>query len=245
MPFERTRGRALPSAALLVSVMLAGALAGCSSTEEIWVEDPEPPPRDAGADARPSPDSGRGVLAFMPTRSYSGFDGARTFTVPVAVYDAGDDLRVTATDPSAADIVPKKLVGAAGDNGKYFFVTVKKAGTITLQATSGGQTVETTIDVADYAPGRWAAGEARYVNGGGGDPACASCHAGGSAIDHSPAALATATDEKIGVVITTGISTHGFPIKINGAPGHQWTVSDAERDGLVTYLRSLEPRGFE
>ena len=45
-------------------------------------------------------------------------------------------------------------------------------------------------------------------------------------------------------VITTGISTAGFPIK-EMSKGHRWEVSDEERDGLVTYLRGLEPRGFE
>jgi hypothetical protein len=70
------------------------------------------------------------------------------------------------------------------------------------------------------------------------------CHAGGNAIDHSPAAMASSTDEAIATVITTGISTAGFPIM--GVQGdHRWTVSQAERDGLVTYLRGLPPRGFK
>lgn len=239
----------------LAGAVFVAAYAGvfaCSSTQTSYVDEPEEEPgvKDAGFDTKPSAETGLGILTFMPEKSYSGFDGTHAFIVPVAVYDSDDDLKVTASDPSAVEIVPKKLTNpvrpdGTTDNGKYFFVTVKKAGTITLTASSGGKTAESTVTVAEYATDRWAAGEARYKNGSGTEPACTECHVNGQAIDHSPAALATATDEKIAVVITTGISTSGFPIKINDEPGHKWTVTDEERDGLVTYLRSLEPRGFK
>jgi hypothetical protein len=227
----------------------AGVFA-CSETTTSYIDEPDEPAVDGGFDSQPSPESGLGVLTFMPESSYSGFDGTHAFTVPVAVYDSGEDLEVTASDPSAAEIVPKKLTNpvredGTTDNGKYFFVTVKKAGTVTLKATSNGKTVESKITVIDYADGRWETGETRYKNGANGEPACTECHVNGTAIDHSPAALATATDEKIAVVITTGISTGGFPIKIDNKPGHKWTVSDPERDGLVTYLRGLQPKGFK
>lgn len=223
----------------------------CSPATTSYVDEPEQPViKDGGTDARRAPDSGLGVLTFRPEESFSGFDGQHTFKVPVAVYDSTDDLEVAATDPSAAEIVPKKLTtpdrgDGTLDTGKYFLVTVKRSGTITLRATSSGRTAESQINVASYPAGRWQTGETRYKNGSTTDPACTQCHSQGQAIDHSPAALATATDEKIGVVITTGVSTGGFPIKIDGKPSHRWTVTDDERDGLVTYLRSLEPRGFE
>jgi hypothetical protein len=239
----------------LASAVFVAAYAGvfaCSSTQTTYLDEPEgtEEKKDAGFDSRPAADSGLGILTFMPETSFSGFDGTHTFIVPLAVYDSADDLKLTADDPSAVEIVPKILAkpvreDGTTDSGKYFFVTVKKAGTIKLSATSQGKVVESTITVTEYAADRWAAGEARYKNGGSGDPPCTDCHVNGQAIDHSPAALATATDEKIAVVITTGISTSGFPIKINGVPGHQWNVTPEERDGLVTYLRSLEPRGFK
>src|SRR5690606_16764051 len=103
--------------------------------------------KDGGFVTKPSPDSGLGILSFMPSESFSGFDGEHTFKVPVAVYDSADDLEVTATDSSAADIVatqlenPERIDGTV-DNGKYFLVTVKRAGKITLKATSGGKSVE-------------------------------------------------------------------------------------------------------
>ncbi|MBX3216785.1 MAG: hypothetical protein KF850_32420 [Labilithrix sp.] len=248
------RGYQRLSSVGLVAAVFAATWAGvfaCSTTETSYIEEDEPDTFDAGFDTQPSAESGLGVLTFMPERSYSGYDGTHRFIVPVAVYDSADDLDVTVDDPAAAEIVAKKLTNpvrtdGTTDNGKYFFVTVKKPGTITLTATSQGKSATSTITVASYEPSRWAAGETRYENGGSGDPPCTDCHVNGSAIDHSPAALATADDEKIAVVITTGISTSGFPIKIdNQAGGHQWTVTDAERDGLVTYLRSLEPKGFK
>lgn len=243
----------LSSAGLCSGVLVVTVLGvfACSSTKTSYVDEPDDPLTDGGFNSQPRPDSGLGILSFMPDDSFSGFDGEHTFKVPVAVYDSSDDLVVTASDPSAAEIVPKKLVNperndGTFDNGKYFFVTVKRPGTITLKATSNGRSVESKIEVADYAAGRWQTGETRYKTAGAnGDPPCTQCHVNGNAIDHSPAALATATDEKVGIVITTGISTAGFLIKIDNKPGHKWEVSDAERDGLVTYLRSLEPKGFK
>src|SRR5688572_4940244 len=102
----------VPSVAVLFATnILVGALAfACSSTTTSYVDEPEEPGvSDAGFDSQPSPDSGLGVLTFMPEESFSGFDGTHAFKVPVAVYDSADDLQVTATDPSAAEIVPTKL----------------------------------------------------------------------------------------------------------------------------------------
>ena len=248
----------------LSAVGALGSLAACSSAAQpaddgTGGDAPSATARgDAGSfvrdgstyDSAPSADSGLGELRFQPSQSFSGYDGAHTFTVPVAVYDFGADLRVTADDPSAATIKPAKLVNPVNqdgvtDNGQYFLVTVQRAGTITLTATSEGRSATTKITVVSYTPDRWQAGQTRYVNGGaGGDPPCTSCHVSGQAIDHSPAALATSDDPKVAAVITTGISPAGFPIQgVQG--GHRWSVTPSELDGLVTYLRALDPRGFE
>ncbi len=237
---------------LLVGGAVCGAIVACAADpEEHYVDEPAPQETpDAGFDTAPSPDSGLGILTIRPLKTYSGFDGSHTFVVPVGVYDSSSDLQLTADDPSAAEIVPKALAkpvkdDGSIDNGKWFFVTVKKAGTIKLKATSGGQTAESTLTVTAYSADRWGTGETRYKNGGSGDPPCTNCHVNGSAIDHSPAALATADDEKVGAIITTGIGPAGFPIKIDDVPGHQWKVTPEERAGLVTYLRALAPRGFK
>lgn len=235
-------------------------LYGCSTSQPIAREDEPAPAEDSPKpgtqksddgrfDSTPAPDSGLGVMSFSPDSLFSGFDGEHAFKVPIAVYDAADDVVVTAKDPSAATIVAVKLanpvVDGVLDNGKYFMVTPKKAGAITLVAKSAGRTIEATLTVQAYAGAQWMAGKQRYESGGtNGDPACAQCHAGSAGIDHSPAALASVDDQKVGTVITSGISTSGFPIK-ESSKGHRWEVTEEERDALVTYLRGLQPRGFE
>jgi mono/diheme cytochrome c family protein len=201
-------------------------------------------------DSAPPVDSGLGVLRFMPNVVYSGFDGAHSFKVPLAVYDGESDLTVTASDPTAVTIAPTKLKNPVNEDGvtdlgAYFLVTVLKAGPITLTASSAGRSATATLNVTSYEEGRWAIGEARYTNAGAGtSQPCTNCHVDGKAIDHSPAALATATDSDVGVIITTGVKPG--PSVITGVDGgHKWTVTDEQRDGLVTYLRGLEPRGFE
>jgi mono/diheme cytochrome c family protein len=130
------------------------------------------------------------------------------------------------------------------DNGKYFMVTPKKAGDITLVAKSQGRKVEAVLTVTAYLASEWTAGKTRYEGSGtGGEPACTQCHAGSAGIDHSPAALASVDDQKVGTVITSGISTAGFPIK-EASTGHRWDVTAEERAALVAYLRGLEPRGL-
>lgn len=243
---------------VLVAVVAAAAAASvaCSSDPqyvEVYEdeEDPGKGASDGGFDSTPSLDSGFGFVSFLPERSFSGFDGTHTYTVPLAVYDSSDDLTVTATDPASCTVVPAKLANPVSpdgvvDTGKYFLVTVKRAGEISLTAKSHGTEAKATIEVANYDVARWNAGKARYETAGAnGDPACVTCHVGGQAIDHSPAALATAPDSEIATVIKTGISTAGFPIEIDGKPGHKWAVTDSERDGLVTYLRAIRPRGFD
>ena len=206
-------------------------------------------------DSSVSPESGLGTLLFRPDKVYSGTDGTHVFKVPLAVYDSDADLVVTASDPSALTLgktTLKNPVNPDGitDNGKYFMVTASKAGTYTLTATSKGRSTTATVTVIDYAATRWGAGEARYNDGVTtmtADRACKNCHVQGLAIDHSPAALATATDQEVGIIITTGVKPGPSVIKIPNEPGtqHKWTVTDTERDGLVTYLRALDPRGFQ
>jgi len=250
-----TRFAWLASASAASALVALTALA-CSS--ETTVSDPGEEETDGGAftrdgstyDSTPSPEAGLGELLFRPDALFSGFDGAHTFVAPIAVYDSDSDLTVTASDPSAVTITPKQLVNPVSpdgvtDNGKYFFVTAKKAGTVTLTAKSKGRSTTATLTIADYAAGRWAAGDARYKAAGtGAAQPCTNCHVDGQAIDHSPATMSSATDQEVGLIITSGIKPPSIPI--TGVPfSHKWTVTPEEKDGLVTYLRALEPKGFK
>ncbi|MDB4944720.1 MAG: hypothetical protein JWP97_4254 [Labilithrix sp.] len=242
------------------SVVLAGAalvvsLAACSSTKEVLVDDDEA--ADAGArdgstyDSAAPPGSGLGELLFRPGAVFTGSDGTHAFQVPVAVYDADADLTVTVADESLASVARTSLVNptkdGVTDSGQYFLVSARKAGTVTLTATSRGRSTTATVTITAYDPSRYAVGEARYQAAGtGADRPCTSCHAGDSAVDHSSAALGTASDQEIGVIITTGVKPGPSVIKIgDGTTQHRWNVTDAQKDGLITYLRSLPPRGFQ
>lgn len=236
-----------------------GALAACSSSDGGGAGSA----KDAGGkgdasgferdgstyDSAASPDSGLGELLFRPDTVFSGIDGTHTFKMPIAVYDGASDLAVTASDPTAITIEKTQLANptlpdGTTDNGTYFMLTAKKAGTFKLTATSNGRSTTATITIAQYGATRWATGQTRYMNGGSGDPPCADCHVNGQAIDHSPAAMASVDDEALAAVITTGIKPNNTPVTgVNG--GHRWNVTTDERDGLVTYLRALAPKGFK
>lgn len=248
---------------VLISSLLAACTVTAASTPNNATgdDDDDSAPADE-TKAPPKPVAGDSGIT-VPTRSivdnisvrpralYSGFDGAHAFAAPFGVAKAGADLTVTLDDPSAGDITPVKLTNATNSDGVtdknvYFFVTAKKAGTFTILAKSNNQTIETPYTVTAYSSADWTAGNTRYIsNGTKGDPPCASCHAGASGIDHSPAALASVPDPSIETVLVSGIDIAGFPIKAGGDKGHKWDVDATQRHQLIAYLRSLAPRGFE
>jgi hypothetical protein len=200
---------------------------------------------NAGSDpnAQPPVNAPDVELQVMPFASYSGYDGKHTFKVPVAVYGAGSDLTLSASDPSAVTITKVKLTTPGNDQGTWFFAETKKAGTITLTASSKGKTADTTLTVKSYDAAAYDLGKARYMNGSddGKDPACTKCHdASSGGIDHSPAAMASNQDPAVQAIITTGIvGEHPITSVV-----HKWSATSTELSGLVVYLRSLEPNGF-
>lgn len=199
--------------------------------------------RDGSAfDSAPPPSSSLGFLHATAQRQYSGFDGVHDFKVPVALRGGGADLQLTADDPSAATVARvTPVTPKEGAKTDYFMVTTKKAGLLSLTATSGTQKATVRISVAAYEPARWEAGEARYKNGAGSNAACTTCHVAGKALDHSPTALAAVTDGDVAKIMTLGEKPG--PKKITEVD-HRWTMDDDERRGLIVYLRGLDPRGF-
>ena len=97
-----------------VTIAFLAAAAACSSSSAPEDDtDSSGGKKDAGFtregstyDSTPSPDSGLGELRFQPPKSYSGYDGSHKFVVPVAVYDAASDLKVTAAGASITTSMP-------------------------------------------------------------------------------------------------------------------------------------------
>jgi hypothetical protein len=213
-----------------------GACVTSACTKEIVEEVPDENGGNSDT-TNASPD-----LSVIPAVAYSGFDGQHVFRAPFAVYGAPADAQLVASDPSKVKIERTKLANPQGDVGSYFMVTTLAAGEVKLSVTSGGKSASANLAITSYPSTRFKTGETRYLQGGTTDPACTKCHAGQSGIDHSPAALASAADGDVARIVRTGLTVSGRPIQTEKE--HQWTVTDAELDGLVTYLRALDPRGF-
>ena len=95
--------------------------------------------------------------------------------------------RSPASNPSAVKITKVKLTTPGDDQGTWFFAETKKAGTVTLTASSKGKTADATLTVKSYDAASYDTGKTRYMNGSddGKDPACTQCHdASNGGIDH-------------------------------------------------------------
>jgi len=232
-----------------VALLCAVSAAACSSTTTTSV--PVADDGDGGGAGNDggsaSPPNGGYVdaavpdLTILPLKAYSGFDGTHKFQVPIGVYGAGADLTFSASPAATVQIDPARLSDPTGDDGKYFMVTTKAAGAVTFTATSRGKTVTTSLTINTYAASDYAVGQARYQNGEGTDPPCLQCHSEQGGIDHSPAAMASAADGDVLRVVLSGLLVSGAPIT---QVKHKWTLTDAEQQGIIPFLRALTPRGF-
>jgi hypothetical protein len=175
-------------------------------------------------------------LIVLPQAAYTGFDGVHPYKVPISVAGAASDLTLTG-DTAFVDI--KRATSTVTGEEQWFLVTAKKAGKVTLVATSKGKKLEATLTIASYTPAQWTTGETRYKNGGA-EPSCASCHSKSDGPDHSPTTLSPIDDESAKLVITTGVKG-SIPIT---SVKHKWTATPDELIGLVTYLRALPPKGI-
>lgn len=205
-----------------------------------------------GAGACSKSSSGGGTkeeLEIFPPKLFAGFDGEHTYKAPAIVVHAKGTVTWTLADPSLAMVLP-------ADNGEHVMLIAKKAGETTLTATAGDQTDKVTFKVYEYQASSHAIGESRYTIGPDGkaddkNPPCVSCHAPGKGPDHSPTELDADPDNEIVNTFLTGVDPEGRPVGgdypdllKNKGFTHMWKVSDAEKEALPSYLRSLEPMGY-
>jgi mono/diheme cytochrome c family protein len=220
---------------VLFFLLLSGA---CTKTVEVWEDVPDGSARRDGGQA--GGDGGvvdTDPIKLLPDTMFSGFDGVHTFYVPVSVYNAKSPT-LKASDPSMVTITPAKYARPDEDPGTWFLIKTAKAGKVTITASEGSRSTSVELNIASYTDAEFKAGETRYKTGSNGEPACAQCHAGAGGTDHSPTAMAPASDQDVVSVIKTGVLVAGNPIKVP----HRWNVNEAEAKGLTVYLRALPPR---
>jgi hypothetical protein len=216
---------------------------------------------DAGAGGGTSgATASTGPLKFNFAKLYSAYDGTHKFQVPVSIVgNAGADF--TVSDPSKVD-VDKTDEGAT--------LTIKGAGKVTVNASLKGQTGSVELEITEATPADWEAGDKRYNTSvsalkenaprpaPGVDPSqyleftgsCTSCH-GDTAkqimVQHTPLQTAGYSDSDLITIFTMGMKPAGV-VQRSPIPAqfwnqaHRWTVSEAEKKGLVVYLRSLAPK---
>jgi len=191
----------------------------------------------------------QGMDFVYPTTAYTGFDGTNTYKVPVGTNLT--NVTWTIDDPTFADIAA--VAAPTGTEfsrfgGTWAMVTTRKAGTTKITATGGGKTVTAALVVTTYTTANLAVGDTRYNTPADATAAqrasCASCHKLANGADHSPLVLEWYKDDEILSAVTTGV----YPAAAGGyvlqGVNHAWNLTDAEKLGIVPYLRALPPRGF-
>lgn len=204
-------------------------------------------------------DSAEDTLNLHFDPMYSAYDGVHEFQLPVIVEDvSGATFR--ASDPSMVTI-EQTADGAT--------LTMRKAGKVTIIAsTPDGQTGRATLTISAATPEAWQSGSERYNNGmgldggvrlgpGGGnltgntELACTTCH-GVTAqtfgdVEHTPQQTGGYSDDQLIKIFTmaqkpAGIGQHTNVSLSSWQSFHKWSATDAQKRGLVVYLRSLAPK---
>jgi mono/diheme cytochrome c family protein len=234
-----------------VGVALALVMGACSAPPET-ANRSENGVGDKGSEG-PDPSQFQGFQSFHPGEAaktyHSGFDGTNEYVTPIAFF-AEKAPKVTIADPSIAELqggvltINKSIVTDLPDalDGKIQLLLVrsKKAGKTTIRAVAGGLDQTATLKVMAYSAEDVSAGEKRYNEGA---PSCNSCHERLNV--HNPTVLADLSDETILGVAVDGKSLSQInprtgqveTLRPNGG-SHKWQVSDADRPGIVAFLRS-------
>ncbi len=228
-------------------VGLALAVAGCGSDSGSSDGDGDGGPDEGGdgavADAAPI------EHALMPAVAHTGFDGVNTYKVPV--YTTLEDATWDIADEAVATIesveLPPDLEPVLGTFGKsWAMMTTGSAGDTTFYASAGGIDLEASLVVLTYDSAVVAVGDQRYnapENANDTDRiACQDCHGDEQGVDHTPLAVSYRTDGELLQIITESMYPEGGLV-LDG--DHAWNLTEGEAAGIVPYLRSLQPRGFE
>jgi hypothetical protein len=184
-------------------------------------------------------------LEIFPPKIFTGYDGVDSYQAPVITVNHSGNVTWTIADASLATLQPE------GD-GHEMMITAKKAGETTVTATNGSSTSTATLKIYSYTRDENSDGKRRYTTNIDADsPACSTCHAPGIGPDHTPTEIDADPDEEIANTFLTGIDPEGRSIRENsefgvllGQKNHVWKVPESQTTGLISYMRSLAPKGY-
>jgi hypothetical protein len=201
-----------------------------------------------------------GSLKLLFSPMYSAFEPSHTYKLPVII-DGVTGATFSASDPSKVD-VENTATGAT--------LTMKAPGQVTITAKLGNETGTSSLTISETTAADWERGNARYntmvdalptPDGGTvtianfftmreAKGACTTCHSETAKllkIQHTPQQTGGYSDQELITIFTMGMKPGGarqrtaLPEYFWGM-GHQWTVDEADKKGLVTYLRALPPK---
>lgn len=235
------------SAAVGLAVALSAGLVGCGSNE------------DKGTGGGPDTVMAEPLDIYFKTLN-SAFipNSERKFKVPAVVNGVKAD-KWECSDPSAVDFEYDSV-----PNG--VMITIRKAGKFMITAKAGKRQGTVPLTVTAATEDDWNRGKERYMNAialnlspqtlmGGfmlqQNLACTNCHGSGAmflAVEHTPQQTGGYSDDQIKNIFEHGMKPEGA--KWGSLPGimqfyprfHQWMATEEEYQGLVVYLRSLEPK---
>ena len=169
--------------------------------------------------------------------------GAETYRVPIFTNIEGP-ITWTSADTAVAEIEQVGNPDFAFDlTGLTFaMITTTAPGTTTVTTTNGTISFETTIVVKEYTTENYTVGDARYNSEeAGARVACASCHQQAGGVDHSSNWLAYFDDANILSAIETAVYGDGYALQF---AEHKYDLTEAEKIGIMSYLRALPPKGY-
>ena len=241
---------------LSLTHLAAAMLAGCGGDDSSSSSSTSP---DSGASGTTGTTDTTPTLSVLPSPAYSGFDGTHKFQIPLKVNGkTGATWKVD--KPDLVDVV------ATADGA---MLTTKGAGSVIVTATLGTETGSSKLEITAHTAADWDVGDKRYndgvvaivIKGDGGMPmgpddiqynkdgACTSCHGATASflkVQHTPYQTGGYSDDELTTIFTKGMKPAGV-VQRSFIPAyywgmfHTWNASDAEKVGLVTYLRALAP----
>ena len=212
---------------------------------------------DTQGGMEPAMGTGELKIAFSPM--YSAFEPDHDYKIPAIVEGVlpADIKSWTASDMSAVSFTP---------TAEGTMIQIRKAaGEVKITAeTNDGKKGTATLRITEATPDDWRLGQARYTTGGSAIginrdagmlgitvnqmAQCSFCHgaAGSLMVAHTPQQAGGYSDEELVKIFTEATKPAGIGMRTNFPEAmwksiHKWNMQEADRKGVVVYLRSLTP----